>query len=89
MSSTVTRPAARSATGRSRRERVPPGDRVDRGASCLAGAALWAGLRVEPAPLPAPALAVSGPPMEVTALPAGLPAPVERFYRTLYGEQIP
>jgi hypothetical protein len=89
MSSTVTRPAARSATGRSRRERARRVIACIVGASSLAGAALWAGLRVEPAPLPAPALAVSGPPMKVTALPAGLPAPVDRFYRTLYGEQIP
>jgi hypothetical protein len=57
------------------------------GVSCLAGAALWAGLRVEPAPLPAPALAEGA--TAVTAVPAGLPAPVERFYRTLYGERLP
>jgi hypothetical protein len=57
------------------------------GASCLAGAALWAGLRVEPAPLPTPALADGA--TALTALPADLPAPVERFLRSLYGEQIP
>lgn len=47
----------------------------------------WLGLRVQPAPFP------SFP--ETTArlgtipLPQGLPAPVERFYRNLYGDQIP
>jgi hypothetical protein len=57
------------------------------GAVCLAGTALWLGLRVEPAPLPAPALV--GAPTRLTALPGDLPAPVERFYRRLYGEQLP
>jgi hypothetical protein len=89
MSSTVPRPAARSATGRSRLERVRRVIAWIVGASCLAGATLWAGLRVEPAPLPPPALTVSGPPTEATALPDDLPAPVERFYRTLYGAQVP
>ena len=87
MSSTLTRPAPGSSTPRSRR---PPARRVLAwivGVSCLAGAALWAGMRVEPAPLPAPALAEGA--MAMTALPADLPAPVERFYRTLYGEQLP
>src|SRR3712207_5432693 len=27
--------------------------------------------------------------MDTVALPAGLPAPVERFYRRLYGERVP
>ena len=48
----------------------------------------WLGLKV-PAPLfPAlPADAAAQP--ETIVLPAGLPAPVERFYRTLYGDEIP
>lgn len=48
---------------------------------------LWIGLRV-PAPgyppLPAPDVRA-----EVVPLPAGLPTPVERFYRELYGGQVP
>ncbi len=45
------------------------------------------GLRVKPAAFPAfaaPAAAV-----ETIPLPAGLPAPVERFYRQTYGDSIP
>ena len=57
------------------------------GAACLAGLALWLGLRVQPAPLPPPE--VVGAPTNSVPLPPGLPAPVERFYRTLYGEQVP
>ncbi len=45
------------------------------------------GLRVQPAPFPA--FAQREPTLETMPLPQGLPAPVERFYRTLYGEQIP
>jgi hypothetical protein len=58
-------------------------------AGCLTAAALWAGLRVDPAPLPPLPLPLAGTATGSTALPDGLPAPVERFYRTLYGEQIP
>lgn len=47
----------------------------------------WLGLRVEPAPLPPPSIS-AGDASTVT-LPDGLPAPVERFYRTLYGERLP
>jgi len=45
------------------------------------------GLRMQPAPLPpytAPAM-----PLETIPLPAGLPEPVERFYRLTYGDQVP
>lgn len=47
----------------------------------------WVGLQVDPQPLPA----ASVKPRETTtaALPAGLPASVERFYTELYGAQIP
>ena len=47
----------------------------------------WVGLLIKPAPFPA----VSGQPgaMETVPLPKGLPAPVERFYRAVYGENIP
>jgi hypothetical protein len=45
------------------------------------------GLRIRPAPFPA---YVGGRVPEVSVvLPAGLPAPVERFYRDLYGERVP
>jgi hypothetical protein len=54
---------------------------------CLASTALWLGLRVQPAPLPTPSLV--GAPPTVAALPEGLPPPVDRFYRRLYGERIP
>jgi hypothetical protein len=47
----------------------------------------WAGLQIQPAPFPA----VSPPPAppETIPLPTGLPPPVERFYRQVYGEQVP
>jgi hypothetical protein len=57
------------------------------GAACLAGTALWLGLRVQPVPLPPPSLVWA--PTGVAALPKELPAPVERFFRALYGEQVP
>jgi hypothetical protein len=45
------------------------------------------GLRMRPAPFPA--YPEESGPAETVPLPAGLPAPVERFYRTAYGERIP
>lgn len=48
----------------------------------------WAGLQVEPRPLPAAAAPMPADARTVP-LPGGLPAPVERFYRTLYGERVP
>ena len=36
-----------------------------------------------------PAYAQRTPPLKTVPLPTGLPAPVDRFYRTLYGGQIP
>jgi len=47
----------------------------------------WVGLQVEPAPLPDTAITAG----EVTTvpLPNDLPAPVERFYRALYGDRVP
>lgn len=49
--------------------------------------ALVFGLRVKPAPFAA--FAAPAAPVETAPLPEGLPAPVERFYRQTYGEQIP
>lgn len=47
----------------------------------------WLGLRVQPKPFaPHPQ---RSPVLETVPLPAGLPAPVERFYRAAYGERIP
>ena len=47
----------------------------------------WLGLQVNPKPFPMPSLPKSG--VETRPLPSGLPKPVERFYQTVYGEQIP
>lgn len=47
----------------------------------------WAGLRVAPPRFPP--LAASPPAPAEAPLPEGLPAPVERFYRELYGERLP
>lgn len=57
------------------------------GAICLAVTSLWLGLRVQPAPLPAPSLVAA--PTGVAALPEDLPAPVQRFYRAVYGKELP
>jgi hypothetical protein len=48
----------------------------------------WIGLRVKPRPFDPLTLAPAAPP-EIVPLPAGLPAPVDRFYRQVYGDQIP
>lgn len=47
----------------------------------------WLGLRVTPAPFPP--WPEAEPELETVPLPEGLPAPVERFYRRLYGERVP
>lgn len=47
----------------------------------------WLGLQVRPQPFPAYAGAAA--PLQTVPLPGGLPAPVERFYRTVYGERVP
>jgi hypothetical protein len=47
----------------------------------------WLGLQIQPAPFsPYPE---QTPPLEIVPLPDGLPAPVERFYRTIYGGDVP
>ena len=47
----------------------------------------WLGLQFKPAPFaPFPR---QSQPLETVPLPAGLPAPVERFYRAVYGERVP
>jgi len=48
---------------------------------------VWVGLKVQPKAFPLfPAQIQSS---KTTSLPAGLPAPVERFYKIVYGEEIP
>jgi hypothetical protein len=48
---------------------------------------VWLGLRIKPSPLPVfPQRSVEP---ETVLLPEGLPAPVERFYRQIYGEGVP
>lgn len=47
----------------------------------------YAGLQIKPAPFPAFAQAEGE--LETIPLPEGLPLPVERFYRALYGEHVP
>jgi hypothetical protein len=48
---------------------------------------VWLGLQVRPKPFSRPDLAQTE--VKTIPLPEGLPAPVERFYRAVYGEQIP
>jgi hypothetical protein len=47
----------------------------------------WIGLRVRPRPLDAPA--VTAGPVDTIPLPDGLPAPVDQFYRAMYGDEVP
>lgn len=47
----------------------------------------WGGLQVQPRSLPRVDLAPAVP--RTIPLERGLPAPVERFYRALYGDQLP
>ena len=47
----------------------------------------WLGLKIKPAPfLP---YSEKTPALNTIPLPTGLPAPVERFYKTVYGDEIP
>ena len=47
----------------------------------------WLGLQVKPTPFPA--FTQKSAELTTLPLPTGLPAPVERFYRKVYGENIP
>lgn len=47
----------------------------------------WIGLQVKPRPFSMPALPQSE--QKTVPIPDGLPAPVERFYRTVYGDEMP
>jgi hypothetical protein len=48
---------------------------------------LWLGLQIRPAPFPA--IAQPNGNIEAMALPQNLPAPVARFYKKIYGDEIP
>lgn len=48
---------------------------------------LWVGLNIQPAPFED--YPQSSPTLEMIPLRSGLPAPVERFYQKIYGDQIP
>ena len=47
----------------------------------------WVGLQIKPKAFPMPALSQSD--IKMIPLPGNLPQPVERFYKTVYGDQIP
>ena len=47
----------------------------------------WIGLNIRPKSFVIPARPQTDP--KTIPIPSGLPAPVERFYRTVYGDQIP
>ena len=47
----------------------------------------WIGLNVQPKSFSMPTLQKTDP--KTVPPPSGLPAPVERFYQTVYGDQIP
>ncbi|NLE77082.1 MAG: hypothetical protein GX605_10085, partial [Chloroflexi bacterium] len=47
----------------------------------------WLGLQIRPGPFPD--FAQRTPTLPTVPLPGGLPAPVERFYRAVYGDQAP
>lgn len=55
--------------------------------TALLVAALWLGLQVSPSPFPP--YPVRTPALQTTPLPKGLPAPVDRFYRQVYGDSVP
>jgi hypothetical protein len=47
----------------------------------------WLGLKIMPTPFPP--YPKESQPLKTVPLPAGLPAPVERFYRQVYGDSLP
>ncbi len=87
MSMATTDSSRRVTTDRARRWRARRPIAWLARAVCLVGAGFWLGLRVRPAPLPSTSL--GGEPTKVVPPLEELPAPVRRFYRTLYGEMIP
>lgn len=57
-------------------------------AATAVGVAVIAGARVEPEPLP-DFPEPTPPPSDTVALPAGLPGPVDRWLREIYGDRVP
>jgi hypothetical protein len=55
----------------------------------LAGLLFLGGLGLQFKPVPFSSYPEQSPPLKMIPLPAGLPAPVDRFYRTVYGDEIP
>ena len=53
----------------------------------VVGLVVWLGLRVQPKPFPP--VSLPSVQYETVLLPESLPAPVERFYRTVYGDSLP
>lgn len=49
----------------------------------------WLGLQIQPASFPPYAADAAPVTLETVPLPKDLPAPVERFYRTVYGDRVP
>lgn len=47
----------------------------------------WLGLQIDPAPFPA--FSERPPTLKTVPLPAGLPAPVDRFFQQIYGANVP
>lgn len=48
---------------------------------------IWLGFKIQPKSFPN--YAARTPELTIIPLPSGLPAPVERFYKTIYGDEIP
>lgn len=49
----------------------------------------WIGLQIRPAPFAPVSLPADPPAVETVPLPNDLPAPVDRFYRQVYGDEVP
>lgn len=84
---TLGEPRRTTTTTTPERRRVPRRLGYVAGGFAAALATGWLGLQVEPAPLPDPP--VTGGETTTVPLPTDLPEPVDRFYRTLYGEAVP
>jgi hypothetical protein len=81
---TLIAPSTRWAAAGSGSGRIATGAIVGLGAAAGFG---WLGLQIQPGPFPA--YPDSAAPLETVSLRPGLPTPVERYYRQLYGERVP
>lgn len=90
---TLTQPAARRRSAKpaargSKFERWPLMLLAIAGIILVVAALAWIGLQIQPQPFPPFPAATAA--LQTVPLPEGLPAPVERFYRTIYGgERVP